>query len=179
MNVLDTVQRIALAPIGNRVAAFVLVGVGMLTVAVGLHLTAARPDRPTTPPVAPTTGAPDRRTADAPAPARLAPAAAARVARRFLRGYLAELYGRRTTATHPLATAALRRRLAGQRPRISPATRRRHPRIQRLRLEPGAGSRVRVVATITDGGTTSYPIGIEVCPEPDGRPRVCDVLEAH
>lgn len=179
MSVLDTMQRVALAPIGNRVTAFVLIGVGMLTVAAGLHLTAARPDRPTTPPVATASGAPDRRAADAPAPLRLAPAAATSVARRFLRGYLAELYGHRTTATHPLATAALRRRLAGQRPRISPATRRRHPRIQRLRREPSAGARVRVVATITDGGAASYPIGIEVCAQPDGRPRVCDVLEAY
>lgn len=178
MSVLDTMQRVARAPIGNRVTAFVLVGVGMLTVAAGLHLTAARPDR-TTPPVATATGAPDRRAADAPAPVRLAPAAATSVTRRFLRGYLAELYGHRTTAPHPLATAALRRRLAGQRPRISPATRRRHPRIQRLHLEPSAGAHVRVVATITDGGAASYPIGIEVCAQPDGRPRVCDVLEAH
>ncbi len=87
-----------------------------------------------------------------------APAGAARDARVFLAGYLAYLYGHAAARAIHGATPRLVRRLERDRPRVSPATRERHPRIVALTARRVAGGRVAVTATIADGGVARYPI---------------------
>ncbi len=87
-----------------------------------------------------------------------APADAAQDARVFLRGYLAYLYGRAPARAIRGATPPLVRRLERERPRVSPATRARHPRIVALTARRIAGGRVAATATIADGGVARYPI---------------------
>jgi hypothetical protein len=86
-----------------------------------------------------------------------------RVARRFLTGYLAYLYGRGSASEIRASAVSLRDRLAQHRPRVSPAIRHRHPRIvsthgDALSAAPGW----LVTATVEDGGTESYSIAVVV-----------------
>ncbi|MEV4419374.1 hypothetical protein AB0L40_05275 [Patulibacter sp. NPDC049589] len=99
------------------------------------------------------------------------------VVREFLGGYLAALYGHGTAGRIHHATAGLRKRLARRPFRVSPATRRRHPMIQRLTITPvGRGSRWRAVATVADGGVATYPIGLTLTRTTRGV-AVSDLLE--
>lgn len=98
----------------------------------------------------------------------------------FLRGYLAYLYGHGSAEEIRATTDGLRRRLAERRPRVSPATRRRHPQIRRLTVRPlPGGSGWRVTATITDGGPASYPIAVDLQDQRDGRLLVTGVVSAE
>lgn len=167
-------------PVGDRPRAFLLVALTLVGVAGGLLLTSPGPvTRP-----APNHGAPTGRpsglvqvTPAAPHPTSPVPAARARqVARRFFVGYLAYLYGHGTAARIDAATAGLRDRLADHPPRISPATRRRHPRIRRLIVAPADETGRRVTATVADGDMR-FPIAVTVSRQTDGTLLVSDFLE--
>lgn len=79
-------------------------------------------------------------------------------ARRFLEGYLAYLYGRGPVSAIRGATHELAGRLRRARPRISPATRRRRPRVIELSAQALGRNRELVVAQIADGDIAQYPI---------------------
>ncbi|MDP2710337.1 MAG: hypothetical protein Q8O56_03885 [Solirubrobacteraceae bacterium] len=155
----------------ERRRAFALAAAVVLIAAVGLL--AVRPADRNGEIRAPAASAPPIATAPNDTPARREPSAGAegapppegiaaerveRTARRFLDGYLAYLYGHGRAGAIRAATPALARRLARNRPRVSPATRQRRPRVTDLsaqRLDPG---RELVVAEIADGGVARYPL---------------------
>lgn len=126
--------------------------------------------RPTTKPVAPPSVAGSSR--DEPpdvqgvegsdASTRAAPEPVQRVARRFLEGYLAYLYGRGEADEIEAASPALERRLRRERLRVSPATRRRDPRIVDLGARRLERDRYQVTATIVDGGVADYPVELSL-----------------
>ena len=91
------------------------------------------------------------------APRETVPAAADAAARRFLRGYLAVLYGRGavgdvTDASDPVVRA-LRRNVR----RVPAAQRQRRPRVVDLRLVRQAPTAVLATASIDDGDLAVYP----------------------
>jgi hypothetical protein len=113
-------------PIGDRRRAFAIAAVVLLIAAVALSALAAPPDRqPTTEPAVDRQPVAGR---DPAAPADIAPAAV-RVARRFLAGYLAHLYGDRPAREIAGAAPRLRAELARQPVRVTPAMRRHRPRV--------------------------------------------------
>jgi len=76
----------------------------------------------------------------------------------FLAGYLPFLYGRGSARQLTDASARLRVSLARQRTRITPAQRRRHPRvISVVAIGQSPGSAI-VTARIDDGGVAPYPL---------------------
>ena len=80
-------------------------------------------------------------------------------ARAFLDGYLRLVYGNPSRGRLPDATATLQRQLISRRVLVSPAQRRRHPRVVSLTaVRSQAGWRVRAV--IADGGVAEYPIAL-------------------
>lgn len=177
MSVRDMIERVVERPIRDGHGAFAVIAVVLVAITVALQLGAARPEAPPNTAQATPTAAAAGPQLDQSA---INAADAARVARRFLRQYLADLYGHRSAPDYAHATDALRRRLTAQRPRISPATRKRTPRIRRLAVQEGADvATARVVATIADGGPSTYPIGVLVRRTADGQLRVSDLLEAH
>lgn len=95
-------------------------------------------------------------------------------ARRFLSGYLSYLYGQGPVRGIRGSTDALRRRLSRARLRVSPAARRRHPRIVRVTAEPLDSDRWHVVATVADGGVARYPIELLIATQAHGA-RVVEV----
>lgn len=151
----------------DRQRAFVLAAAALVLAAAILTLTgrdhhqplatAAPPTSPAAvpPPVspAPAVRAPARERVPEPAPRSIR-----RVARRFLAGYLPYLYGQRTARRIDASTARLRRRLAANRPRVSPAARRRRPRVVALEGERAPAGRWLVRARIADGSVAAYPI---------------------
>jgi hypothetical protein len=81
------------------------------------------------------------------------------VGRAFLSDYLAYLYGHTRGRTFHAASASLARSLASHPARVSPAMRRRHPRVVSLTGHQLPGrSRWVLTATIADGGVARYPI---------------------
>jgi hypothetical protein len=92
----------------------------------------------------------------------------ARVARRFLTGYLAYLYGHGGVAGVGDASVALKRSLAAHPPRVSLDIRARHPRA--ISLAPGASpaGAVGVSALVNDGGIANYTVELLVS-RGDGR----------
>lgn len=99
-----------------------------------------------------------------------------RQARRFLAGYLPYLYGQGSARSIRGGTVALRRRLANTRPRVSPATRKRRPRLVRLAAEPlDRRARWHVVATVADGSVARYPIELLITTSRSGGVRVAEV----
>jgi hypothetical protein len=77
---------------------------------------------------------------------------AERSARAFLRTYLPYSYGQRPGSTIRAATASLRRELARQPPRVSPAlAQSARPRVTSLRATGVTRTRVYVLAQIDDG----------------------------
>jgi len=105
-------------------------------------------------PADPLIGTPDR---DARSPG-VAPAQADRVARRFLRAYLALLYGRGDLDDVRDVTPAVRRALRSSLPRVPAAQRLRRPRVVDLRLTRQADAAVLVTVSIDDGGVAIYPL---------------------
>lgn len=89
-----------------------------------------------------------------------APPGATQGARVFLRGYLAYLYGHAPAREIRGAGLRLVRRLEREPPRVSPATRQRHPRIIEIAARPVAGGRVATTASIADGGVAHYAITV-------------------
>lgn len=139
------------------------VAVGLIVVvAAGFALlddagSAPERPRPATPAatVAAPPPAPVAETQPAP-PSRADVAAAKRVARRFLAGYLPYAYGRGGVGAIEGASDALRERLAAERPRVGTAQRRRRPRIVLLQSEGTS-----VTALVSDGARR-YTIPLEL-----------------
>lgn len=150
----------------HRLRAFTAVACVLMLVAAGLARTAGN-------------GAPssrDERTAETAAqthPAVVSPTftddldaaptddgrdAVIRQGRRFLAGYLPYLYGQGAARAIRASTTALRRRLTAARLRVSPAARKRRPRVVRVSADQLDRGRWHVVATIADGGVSRYPI---------------------
>jgi hypothetical protein len=94
------------------------------------------------------------------APAGAPAPEARRVARRFLSGYLAFIYGKGAARAIDGADATLITRLARSRVRVPPAARRREPRVVELRARDEGGDRLQVTALIDDGGVARYPISL-------------------
>lgn len=90
-------------------------------------------------------------------------------AQEFLAGYLPYLYGQASPGSIERASVALRRRLSATPPRVSPATRKRRPRVVRLTVKRLASGRWHAVATVDDGGVARYPVELLVSTSPRGR----------
>lgn len=148
----------------ERPRAFALAIAVVLATAVGL-LVLGPPetpeDQPPPPSTAPTASGdlPDVPTGgEEPKAGHQAGTGALRAGRRFLNGYLDYLYGRGSARRVRGATAQLTRRLRRDPPRVSPATRRRSPRIAEISTKALGGGRAHVVAEIDDGEVARYPI---------------------
>ena len=88
-------------------------------------------------------------------------AATKRAARRFLAGYLAYTYGRRSARRIASASAQLRRRLAAHPPRVPPGERRRRPRV--VLVQSNAVGRVRAeLAAVVRDGARRYTVPLEL-----------------
>jgi hypothetical protein len=87
-------------------------------------------------------------------------AVAARVAHRFLTGYLAYLYGRARSGAITGATTSLARSLRARPPLVSPAMRRRYPHVLSLWPISAPAGMVGVSALIGDGELASYTVGL-------------------
>lgn len=162
-------------PIGDneRLTAFGLAALLVLAACVLLLLTraphhATHTNQPAPPPTSPVPSPP---VAPPPAPAprpprkpvsQAAPPAVDRAARRFLGGYLRYLYGRGSARQIRAMSRALRRRLAAHPPRVSPATRQRHPRITAITGRHAGGRRWALIAQIDDGGVERYPLTLQL-----------------
>jgi hypothetical protein len=85
-------------------------------------------------------------------------AEARKAGERFLRGYVAFLYGRANADDLRGASADLRRSLRRSRVRVPPARARRTPRLVRLDAVLQAPDVVQLTATIDDGDLKPYPV---------------------
>ena len=81
-----------------------------------------------------------------------------RVARRFLTGYLAYLYGHGGVAGVRDASPALVRSLGANPPRVSIDIRARHPRVIALQATAAPAGQAGVSALVNDGGIADYPV---------------------
>lgn len=119
-------------------------------------------DRPSEKPVPSSVGAPPDPLIGTPSrpvsPTDEVPPAADAAARRFLRGYLAVLYGRGTVRQVTDASAAVRRALRQSVRRVPAAQRQRRPQVVDLRLVRQAPAAILVTASIDDGDLAVYPI---------------------
>jgi len=147
-------------------AAIIVIAAGVLVLTRTGSSPAPRPTAPIAParpaesaPAAPAAPATPAAPGNAPRPAA-APPGATQDARAFLRGYLAYLYGHAPAREIRGAGPRLVRRLERERPRVSPATRQRHPRIIEIAARPVAGGRVATTASIADGGVAHYAITV-------------------
>jgi len=142
-------------------AAIIVAAAGVLVLTrAGSAPPAPRPATPIAParPAAPPPAGPAA-PGSPPEPAA-APPGATQDARVFLRGYLAYLYGHAPAHEIRGARPRLVRRLERERPRVSPATRQRHPRIIEIAARRIAGGRVAATASIADGGVARYAITV-------------------
>ena len=110
-----------------------------------------------------TVRAPARRPAAQPTPPGVRPPVsgsnlrlASRVARRFLLSYLEFAYGRARTTSVEAVTPGLRSQLLRDRAQVTPAERRRRPRVVSLQTLGTSPAFVVVTAVIDDGGVTTY-----------------------
>jgi hypothetical protein len=88
-----------------------------------------------------------------------APTGSAREAgERFLRGYVAFLYGRAGTAELKGATGDLRRGLRRSHRRVPPARAGRTPRVARFETYRQGATVVQITAIVDDGDVVPYPI---------------------
>jgi hypothetical protein len=88
-------------------------------------------------------------------------AASKQAARRFLARYLPYTYGRGQARRVRPAAAALRRRLAAQRPRVSAGERRRRPRLVLLQSDTVGHRHAELVALVSDG-RRRYTVALEL-----------------
>lgn len=88
--------------------------------------------------------------------------AATRATRRFLTGYLPFLYGRRGPDRVRDATPSVVRALRRSRARVTPAQRRRRPRIGALALTGQTADSAIATVTIRDGGPAPYRLSLTV-----------------
>jgi len=117
---------------------------------------APRPVNPPPSPIIAPGGQAEPRRAETVSAAQLA--AARRVARRFLTGYLAFLYGRAPSGEITDVTPAVARELKRNTPRIPPAQRNRTPRLVDVRATGQARDAVIVTASVDDGDVAVYRI---------------------
>ena len=94
-------------------------------------------------------------------------AATKRAARRFLTGYLAYTYGRRSAHRIAAASGQLRRRLAAHPPRVPASERRRHPRVVLVQSDAVGRVRGELVAVVRDGARP-YTVPLELTRGRDG-----------
>lgn len=157
------------------VLAALIVVLGVLAVDTALRDDVRRPSgaaRPVNPPASPliTPPAPiEQASGELVSASQLA--ASRRVARRFLDGYLAFLYGRAPAAEVSDTSAAVRRELARNTRRIPPAQRDRTPRVVDLAVTAQAARAVIATASIDDGDVAVYPV-VFTLDRQDGRWRV-------
>ncbi|HTA97365.1 MAG TPA: hypothetical protein VK730_06940 [Solirubrobacteraceae bacterium] len=85
-----------------------------------------------------------------------------RVARQFLTGYLAYLYGRGSVADIRGASASLQHSLAALPPRVSLAMSARHPHVISLAPATAPAGTVGVSALVSDGGVADYTVNLLV-----------------
>jgi hypothetical protein len=90
--------------------------------------------------------------------ANAVPVAARRVGERFLRRYVAYLYGRGSADELKGATRELRRVLRRARVRVPPARAARTPRIVRLQSTEQSPATVVVTVIVDDGDLAAYPV---------------------
>jgi hypothetical protein len=88
-------------------------------------------------------------------------AASKHAARRFLTGYLPYTYGHGRARRIRPATAALRRQLTTQRPRVPARQRRRTPRLVLLQSETVGHRHAALVAFVSDG-RRRYTVALEL-----------------
>jgi hypothetical protein len=151
-------------PVSERERRAVLAVVVTLLACAAVLLAASRPAAPdgraaakvTTPLKRAIHPAPTRPVGTA---ARVAPVAA-RVAHRFLNGYMAYLYGHGRAQAIAGATPSLERSLRARVPLVSPAMRQRYPRVLSLRSMPASAGKVGVSALIGDGELAHYTVGL-------------------
>jgi hypothetical protein len=110
-----------------------------------------------------TVRAPARRPAARPMPPRLRPPVSAsnlrlagRVARRFLVSYLKFAYGRASATSVEAVTLGLRSQLTRDRAQVTPAERRRHPRVVSLTTLGTTPGFVVANAILEDGGIEAF-----------------------
>ncbi len=108
-----------------------------------------------------------------PSPAQLARARVA--ARRFLADYLPYLYGRAPARHVTDVTASVAASLRRARVRVTPAQRRRHPRLVGLSLIGQTPSSVIATALVADGGVAAYPLTFTLQQRTDGSWVVADL----
>lgn len=164
------VRRLRDRPIAERERRTALTVVAVLLAASAVLLSATRPaGRPrypasrrpgvairSTPRPTPTSGA--RNAAPvAPTPAR--------VAQRFLAGYLAYLYGHAPITAIRDATPGLLRSLRAHPPLVPPAMRARSPRVLSLHPAPAPLGSVGVSALVNDGELASYQVVVLLAPK--------------
>lgn len=89
-------------------------------------------------------------------------AAAARATRRFLTVYLPFLYGRAKAGDVRSATPSVLRALRRSRARVTPAQRRRRPRIAALTITGQTTDSAIATVTIADGGPAAYRLSLTV-----------------
>jgi hypothetical protein len=170
---MSTVVWLARALTGrDRQAAFVLVSVVLIAVALLLaiqtrgNLSASGSNAPR---VSTSAGHAASRGTDL-EPARL-------LARRFLRGYLAFVYGHEPASAVSEAAPSVVAALSNHQ-LVPSALARLHPRIVALNAAPtGDGAAVAVTATIRDGEVLTYPIRLLIARSRDGRLLVAKVGE--
>jgi hypothetical protein len=90
---------------------------------------------------------------------------AARVAQRFLAGYLAYLYGHAPATAVRDATPALLRSLRAHPPLVPPAMRARSPRVLSLHPAPAPLGSVGVSALVNAGELASYQVVVLLAPK--------------
>jgi hypothetical protein len=145
----------------DRRRAFAVAAATLLITAAVLTVTADPPDRTSSPPPVERPGAPptDR-------PAVETPPAALGVARRFVDGYLAYLYGDGRARDIRGASDGLRRQLSARPVRVSPAMRGERPRIGRIdgqRFDDGWLIDAKIATA-----TVSFPMAVVVADRPGG-----------
>ncbi len=108
-----------------------------------------------------------------PSPAQLARARVA--ARRFLHSYVPYLYGRAPARRVTNVTASVAASLRRSRARVTPAQRRRHPRLVALMLIGQTPGSVIATARVADGGVAAYPLTFTLQQRTDGSWVVADL----
>jgi hypothetical protein len=146
-------------PIGDaeRRVAFTLVAVVAIATTLGLAITVPGAPSPTT---ATRPHAASRPETPAPGASVVSTAAAARVAREFLHGYLGYVYGTDRARDVRGATPAFAQSLLASPPRVPPSMRARHPRVIALHIVKAPGGVLGVTAVVNDGGLVDYPIAL-------------------
>ena len=87
-------------------------------------------------------------------------AAAGRATRRFLTGYLPFLYSCDKASSVRGATPAVARALRRSRARVTPAQRRRHPRVAAMSVTGQTTDSAIATVTIADGGPAPYRLSL-------------------